>query len=471
MPRDPTELAPRNAKSYLQPRMQTVPSAEEPAKSCTWAVAVLLLSLTAVLVMQSYALLRTSHNPSAIALHTLRTAATRGGVFPTPAMEPPTRVPRAFKAKDPGRSAGFAREAQPDAHSWPQGVLSGGLANVVNMPTARWLGALGVAVTAAAVVHFRTRSSSPPSGIQHMGHDVALAMLSTTGLSSEDPSDAEPPRQMRASDVPERAPPAAASAPPSASLPPLPRQRAQARPPDGTAQRPETRSGRPQALMAGLPRTVTEQRIFEFFEDNRVVVTNVQLLMTPDQRFRGMALVELRDRSQLDAAVALSGGYFFDTGRWVRITEATHRGAARSAARQRQRPAPAGGSDVDWQRARAPRPPYGTRTLCFRNLSADMTEDVLWKALEEVVGEGGVTRVRFVSDRRTGAFQGHGYVTFRRPWQADVCHEQLHGRGLCGRPVWVDYSETPGQRPKLPYVPAAAVEEAMFADRFDVPFG
>jgi RNA recognition motif-containing protein len=135
-------------------------------------------------------------------------------------------------------------------------------------------------------------------------------------------------------------------------------------------------------LVKGLPWTTTSEELKEFFQQNGVAVSNVEVLMRGDGRSTGQAIVKT-DQEKADAVVALNGAEI--GGRWLSISIKTDDFGGNAGG------AYAGGGGGESSES---------STLIVKNLSWNTTEDSL-KGLFQTA-----SNARIIYEQETGRSKG-----------------------------------------------------------------
>ena len=167
--------------------------------------------------------------------------------------------------------------------------------------------------------------------------------------------------------------------------------------------------------MKGLPWKATEKEVTNYFKSAGKILS-VELPLGEDGRSSGTAFVKFSSRVDLDKALALDGGTWPGSDRWLKIEEGVDRPERKSM----------GSGGVK---------PEGCDTVFVGNLSWDVDEDSI-RGLFGSCGE--ITRVRFATNE-DGSFKGFGHVQFSDTSATDEA-VKLGGTDLLGRAIRVDYA-------------------------------
>ena len=165
----------------------------------------------------------------------------------------------------------------------------------------------------------------------------------------------------------------------------------------------------------GLPWKVEEKDVKKYFASCGKILS-VELPLAEGGKSSGTAFVTFSQRSELDAAIAMDGGIWPGTERWLKIEESVERPEKKKF----------GSGGVK---------PEGCDTVFVGNLSWDVTEELV----RETFGScGEIVRVKFSEDEE-GNFKGFGHVQFADGASTDEA-VKLAGTELCGRAMRVDYA-------------------------------
>jgi RNA recognition motif-containing protein len=192
-------------------------------------------------------------------------------------------------------------------------------------------------------------------------------------------------------------------------------------------------------FVAGLPESITEDKLRQLFEATGGTVINVSL---PKDRAtgrpRGFGFVTMASPNEANAARdSLNGSIHSGTSISVRPFEAEppKRGPALA-------PSAVGGGGEP----RAERPaPTPESTLYVGNLPYDASSEEL-DSLINSVGAGPVVRIHMPTDP-DGRKRGFGFVTLSSAQNANTALEALRGADLRGRQLHINIAHPKGEKP------------------------
>ena len=193
-----------------------------------------------------------------------------------------------------------------------------------------------------------------------------------------------------------------------------------------------------QVFIGNLPFTVDEAQIESIVTDKAGSgFTSVRI--AKDRKMgtsRGFGYIDYSDRDQAEKVVAAMQGLQID-GRDIKVDISLGKKNGDSESRP--------------DKPRAPRVPQ-ENSVFIANLAFDTTESEVSDLCKTVLGDGKVSRVRFVNDRETGRPRGFGYIDFEDAESAAQAISDLNGAELRGRKVRLDKAQkkdastTPGDR-------------------------
>jgi len=169
----------------------------------------------------------------------------------------------------------------------------------------------------------------------------------------------------------------------------------------------------------GLPFTATEANVREFFSPSGQI-KSIRLSKWHDSgRLRGYGHIEFETPEAAEASLLLDGCDFFDSGRYVRISQPL---------------IPRSAEQIEFRSA-VTRPP-GCRTIFFKNVPYSVTEEEVREAFMIC---GPINTVRLAVWGHTGQSKGFGYVDFKREDSAEIAVKKSGIISIQGRPLVIDF--------------------------------